>query len=428
MIHSPPRAASLVVALSLTVSAPAVQVQFTQLDWLGDDGAVLHPSSRVGEAELFFGSSPTDQIFVLHGAFVNIVTQVPFPGSLPQWSVQNWLVQYPDAPHMIGSSPSVQFDLGNLSGQPVPFLSYVMSVTLMPLQEMPGPKGMLQATVQHQPYHVGGRAPLDGGSAGGSGLSAIPLTIGAFICIPPFVVDFPVSFGGISVATEGLRAVDEDINGCAPGSVARSLGYMLAGMGIFPGVCQDAYDELVDEMDTDTGRGGTGTTDPDMLAGKEAYTAAHTLAINSDLQYGMNEIGRVKAALNNGGDVEILIGWDGGGGHAAMITSVINLASGGAIITYVDDPDQGDGEAENEEHTIVVDGAGDFAGGTVDGFLVETAKNPADLSADGTVNGIDLAILLAYWGPCLNPPCGSDLNGDGVTNGLDLAMLLAAWG
>lgn len=433
MIKSMLRAASLAVALSLAVSASAVQVQFTQLDWLGDDGAVLYPSSRVGEAELFFEPSLADQVFVRQGAYVNIVTQVPFPAALPQWSVQNWLVQYPDAAHMLGSSPSVQFNLGNLSGQPVPFILHVMTVTPKPLQKMPDPGDMQDAPVQHQPYHVGGRAALEGGPSGGSGLSTIPLTIGPFICIPPFIIDFPISFGGITVPVAELRTVDEDLNGCAPGSVARSLGYMLPQMGILPGVCQTAYDELVDDMDTVIGRGG-GTSDPNMLAGKEEYAAAHNLAINSELQYGMDEIGRVKEALNNGGDVEILICWDDdpddpddGGGHAAMITSVINLASGGAIITYVDDPTQGNGAAENEEHTIVTDGDGDFAGGDVDGFLVETAKNPADLNADGLVNGFDLALLLGAWGPCLNPPCGSDLNGDGVTNGFDLAMLLGAW-
>jgi hypothetical protein len=182
MIDSTLRAASLAVVLSFTVSTSAVPVQFTQLDWLGEDGAVLYPSSRVGEAELSFGSSLGDLIFVRQGAYVNIATQLPFPAALPQWSVQNWYVQYPDPAHMFGSSPSVQFNLGNLSGQPVPFVMFVMTVTPKPLHQMPGPGGMQNAPVQHQPYHVGGRAPVDGGLSGGSGLSTIPLTIGPFIC------------------------------------------------------------------------------------------------------------------------------------------------------------------------------------------------------------------------------------------------------
>jgi hypothetical protein len=49
-----------------------------------------------------------------------------------------------------------------------------------------------------------------------------------------------------------------------------------------------------------------------------------------------------------------------------------------------------------------------------------------DLTGDGTVDGIDLALLLGMWGPCLD--CEADLNIDDVVNGLDLAILLAAWG
>lgn len=50
-----------------------------------------------------------------------------------------------------------------------------------------------------------------------------------------------------------------------------------------------------------------------------------------------------------------------------------------------------------------------------------------DLNGDGTVDGLDLAILLAFWGPVALFP-EADLNDDGVVNGFDLAILLAAWG
>ena len=45
-----------------------------------------------------------------------------------------------------------------------------------------------------------------------------------------------------------------------------------------------------------------------------------------------------------------------------------------------------------------------------------------DLNCDGSINGADLASLLACWGTA----CG-DTNGDGFTDGPDLAVLLAAW-
>ena len=79
----------------------------------------------------------------------------------------------------------------------------------------------------------------------------------------------------------------------------------------------------------------------------------------------------VQDALDAGCDVEILIGWSGGGGHATMVTGVTVHADGSATITYVDDPNQGDGVAENQEHTISTDASGNFGNGTVDGFMIE---------------------------------------------------------
>lgn len=53
-----------------------------------------------------------------------------------------------------------------------------------------------------------------------------------------------------------------------------------------------------------------------------------------------------------------------------------------------------------------------------------SAPCPADLSGDGAISGVDLAILLAGWGG----GGAADLNGDGATNASDLAIVLAAWG
>ena len=49
----------------------------------------------------------------------------------------------------------------------------------------------------------------------------------------------------------------------------------------------------------------------------------------------------------------------------------------------------------------------------------------ADINQDGTVNGQDLAILLAGWGKSSSD---ADINGDGIVNGIDLANLLGNWG
>jgi hypothetical protein len=59
--------------------------------------------------------------------------------------------------------------------------------------------------------------------------------------------------------------------------------------------------------------------------------------------------------------------------------------------------------------------------------IVATAPRIGDFDGNGVVNGGDLGILLAVWGPVT---CGSqyDLNGDCVINGADLGAFLADWG
>jgi hypothetical protein len=52
---------------------------------------------------------------------------------------------------------------------------------------------------------------------------------------------------------------------------------------------------------------------------------------------------------------------------------------------------------------------------------------PADLNDDAVVDGNDLGLLLAAWGPCAGT-CPADLNVDGAVDGNDLGILLSAWG
>jgi hypothetical protein len=51
----------------------------------------------------------------------------------------------------------------------------------------------------------------------------------------------------------------------------------------------------------------------------------------------------------------------------------------------------------------------------------------ADLFIDGVVNGADLGVVLAGWGPC-PASCPADINGDGIVNAFDLSFILAGWG
>jgi subtilisin family serine protease len=59
--------------------------------------------------------------------------------------------------------------------------------------------------------------------------------------------------------------------------------------------------------------------------------------------------------------------------------------------------------------------------------LVRSLRGTADLSGDGTVDGIDLGVVLSGWGAC-GVACAADLNDDGVVNGIDLGLVLGNWG
>ena len=76
--------------------------------------------------------------------------------------------------------------------------------------------------------------------------------------------------------------------------------------------------------------------------------------------------------------------------------------------------------------------AGDYTGAVVEAAIDDfrlvgitcPPARPADLNADGVVNGSDLGRLLGGWGQ----PGSTDINGDGITNGTDLGLMLGDWG
>ena len=57
-----------------------------------------------------------------------------------------------------------------------------------------------------------------------------------------------------------------------------------------------------------------------------------------------------------------------------------------------------------------------------------TTTTPGDLNGDGTVNILDLSILLTNWGKTGATAAQGDLNSDGTVNALDLSILLTNWG
>ena len=49
------------------------------------------------------------------------------------------------------------------------------------------------------------------------------------------------------------------------------------------------------------------------------------------------------------------------------------------------------------------------------------------LDANGIVDGSDVGLFFASWGPCPGD-CPADFNGDGIVDGIDLGVVLESWG
>jgi hypothetical protein len=347
------------------------EVTFFQLCWMASPEEALYPHSNVGAVEFTFLEGAGDWLLDEYGGgWLNVVIDTTADGGSRQWAVQNLYLTYQDLDYLLGSTPSVQFSLGLDGNTSIESLDAAVFLSSGPIEEQPEAEELFPYTVSHMPYLVGGRVD------GGSGNSTIPLTIGPFVGSTAK----PVRTARIKPTLAGVVPIDEGHNGCAPAAAARSLAYL--GVTTNP---QDTYSDLYNRMHTNPAVGGT--TDGNLLAGKNDYCGNHTLNITSKIVYrdtynpsngypyeqsSWNDLmEEVKDALEAGCDVELLISLSGGGGHVAMVVSVTDYEDGSATIAYVDDPSQGDGVAQNDEHEISTDNAGNFAGGTVDGFMIE---------------------------------------------------------
>lgn len=354
-------------------SPEGIEVRFSQLNWLESKGKARFPQSRVGVAELSFRPEAAP-LLVGEGGFVNIVIQAP--NGKAEWAVRNLFLRYKDERFMLGSEPGVQFDLTTPNGKRVPRLRYHLTFTREPLSDPPsGP--LRRAPVALENYKVGGRY------GAGSEIAATPLMIKAWGFSEVSEVEIEIGEDASTlVPVADLPEVQEDEDGCAPASVARSIRYMLENAGAEePDSAQSIYESLYDLMNTnaridDAGEIIRGTSDEDIVDGKQAYSDANGLDIDTTLT-GIGGIGNAMDILAGGGDVEVLITWfdengDPAGGHAAMIVSIVDLGNGYYQITYIDDADQTDNDPNNDTHVIVIGPDGSFNGGRVDGLLMET--------------------------------------------------------
>ncbi len=122
--------------------------------------------------------------------------------------------------------------------------------------------------------------------------------------------------------------------------------------------------------------------------------------------------------------------------------SDIAAGDGGFVMNGIDPVDRsgysvsGAGDVNGDELADVIVGASGADLGpnfqeTGESYVVVSPVIPGDLDGDGTVGVVDLLLLLAAWGPCLErcPPfCPGDLDGDCTVGIVDLLILLANWG
>jgi len=347
------------------------EVSFSQLDWLELPGQSKYPYSNVGQAEFVFLDGAEDWFLEDNGGgWINVLISTTADTEDLLWAVRNLYLSFADSAYLESASPRVQFSLGLDGETPIQSLEAAVFLSSEPLDTQPEAETLSQYSVYPSQYLVGGR---DGGS---SGIASIHIIIGPWI--GPFSPVVRTAFIGIT--PDQIAEIDEGHSGCAPGSVARSISYLSKQHDFDTDSPQDMYSNLVEFMGTDIC--GAGTTDENMLSGKNLYTETVELSISSEVVYSDSYdpdeglgwaalIERVQDALDNNCDVEVLIGWNGGGGHAAMVSSVTVHADGSTTITYVDDPNQGDNKAENAHHVISTNSSGAFGTGTVDGFMIE---------------------------------------------------------
>ncbi len=380
-------------------SAFAATSSFYQIDWLQDDGN-HYDDSDWGQVDILFDQSDLAQFSLnvdgTHSSFVNVVTKA---GTfLPiNWAVQNLPVYFTDTNAFSGSlGESVWFDLTASVGIPVPNLNYLLTIDTSPLDDAYittiSESDLISASVSDLDVKFGGLAADDGSFEGGTGGGA-PLKAKNFKGLSKG--EKVEKRGSIDGKETDIKKVNEEENGCAPGSAARSLKYLADkhdNIKVDDDV-QKVYEDLKKDMDTQVGKDKRGTEVNDFKTGKDKYSKDKKLPIKTEQT---KDVEKVIEALKKKCDVELMVYWGKGkdgkslGGHAAFITEIIKIKDNGYIVKYIDDANQTDNKASNDKHTLKFDKNGNLinspgTGGSLIGFQVETAvPEPATILLLGT--------------------------------------------
>lgn len=345
-------AAALAVALAVagtaaasgageTVVHPGGGIDFQQVDWEVGNGSQTGSSHGLFSVDFEAVARST----AIRRGYVNVAT-------LEGWVVRN----LPLLPDLRCAGLGTLFDLGGEGD--VDSLLAVVAVSPRPLQEFaPGPSSAFVYPV--------GSVTLD---AEGRNQASVSFPA------PPPPLD-PVVFlpGGLitGVVQPGHPSVEQDDNQCGPASVANSLQWLEDEYGIdvphdhVPGIEGNPANSLVGQLDDAMDRDeGETVSDEDAITGKLTYIDDNDLADDLDVKHwggdfvsgdrtvgdvtsddqsedGLDLFDWILAELEAGEDVELALGYDGGGGHWVDVVAAGRIL-GVPWIAWVHDGDQGD--------------------------------------------------------------------------------------
>ncbi len=323
---------SIVLFPARTHAAAISGIEFGQLNWFDHNGALHTPSSSWGRMAMNVSPEATDT------QYLNVVGNA---GTGDSWIIKN----YPLLPSALGPSirQSIEFnivDLGLASGTPLPSMGVVYSIDSTPR--------IMQPTGAALGFSVTG---IDYQATGGKLLD--------------FVADVgrPAGHKAAGAATKIIQHKDvpdvqEGIDQCLPGSLARSIGWLNTEYKLGSAkTAQQIFDDLVALKVGSKGAGAT-TYEQD-IAAKAKYlddlAKVHTKTKVLDLQ---NRVGPIPGVSEETGidlvdwlyrelpteDVEL--DYDH---HIVTITGIF-MQDGETYVKYRDDI-QGADKTVTPEHT-----------------------------------------------------------------------------
>lgn len=352
----------LLTALSLaaTCAAQGLDVRLHQYDWPLSDGSIVE-YSRAGAFELLFDGDDDQLLTANGGGFVNIVLLDNHTGEI-NWLVRNLFISFSSDARMHEMPYVVQFGMGDVNGLPWGTSVLSTSVSANPAGSMPIDYiQVVDAEPSLYPFMIAGWIENDGDSTTAA-LSVDPNQVALDSMGgtqgPGGSDPTPVCSGGIADLPGGIPAPSAGGNDCGPASVAGSIAYMakLHGRSVPP--VQDIFKGLKDCMATNE----SGTSTQDLLDGKNAYTCRNELPICSEILEGQGWGCVVAAALQMGGDVEVMFKRgtceQPGAGHIAMIRGIMVFSDGTTIIETMEPVTNDDGTTEWRTTPIVVESNG----------------------------------------------------------------------